>query len=396
MRWRQLVTFGLTLLVSGCHGFGGLRLTAIATATDKPSNVASVVSVTQKGQPVSELGVAAFHISENDQPLDSQAIDLRLLDPSTVAAFHTVLLLDLGHGTTDRHRRQLSRAAAAFVRRVRKKQSVTVLAFDGAPRARLVTDFALDPNAAGPEFLENLMLMAPRDSSRNLRGALISALDTLDIKLGQSIRPLRVGTVVVFSRGPDIAGRVAEPDFDKRLYDSKYQFLYVTVAGDPTNDRTDALASRGKVEAQNADTLPIAFEEAGILANKLSSQYYLLSYCSPGRAGERRLRIEVQLNDADGISETDAIETRFDATGFSPNCNSAIPPRFSTAPRAIIDRAASGAGAPRAATTAMPPAVPEPDLSDSPTPPLTEEPSGGSVGESEAEVPPPKKPGYAP
>ncbi len=388
MRWQPLIVCALVLLASGCHVFGGLKLAEISTATGKPSNVATVVSVTQKGQPVADLGIAAFRLSENGQALEPTAVDLRLLDPAAVAGFHTVLLLDLGHATTEDKKRQLSRAAGAFVRKVRQKQSVTVLAFDGSPRTRLVGDFTVETNGTGPEQLENLMMMVPADPSRNLNGAVINALDTLDGRLERSSRPVRVGTLVVFSRGPDVAGRVGDVEFDERVSKSEHQFVYVNVAGDPTNDRVTALTRRGKVEAQATDTLPIAFEDAAILANKLSTQYYLLSYCSPARAGERILRVEVEVSDANGKTESDAFETRFDSSGFSPSCSSSNPPRFSVAQRPSSDRV-SAAGKP---------APPTPDASatgNGANEPATagDEPNGTG---DDVEVPPPKKRGYAP
>jgi hypothetical protein len=391
MRWQPLLACASALLASGCHVFGGVKLTEISTATGKPSNVATVVSVTQKGQPVADLGAAAFRLSENGQELDHGAVDLRLLEPSSVAAFHTVLLIDLGHGTSDEKKRQLSRAAAGFVRRVRQKQTVTVLAFDGSPRVRLVGDFTVEATGSGPEQLENVMMMVPADPSRNLNGAVISALDTLDGRLEHSTRPVRVGTLVVFSRGPDVAGRVANSEFDDRVSHSEHQFVYVNVAGDKIDDRVAALTSRGKVEAQATDTLPIAFEDAAILANKLSTQYYLLSYCSPARAGERNLRVEVQVNTDDGKTESDAFETRFDSSGFLPACNSANPPRFSISQRSTSDRAAA-ASKPSPSTTSTPDAGAPGNPDSEPSPSV----DGLDDTGSDVEVPPPKKRGYAP
>jgi len=388
-RWQPLLTSFFVALSSGCHSLGSIRLAEVATTTGKPSNVATVVSVTQKGQPVADLGIAAFRLSENGQDLDPSAVGLRLLDTSSVAAFHTVLLIDLGHATTEDKKRQLSRAAAAFVRRVRQKQSVTVMAFDGSPHIRLVGDFTVEPTGTGPEQLENVMLMVPADRSRNLNGAVVSALDILDGRLDRSSRPVRLGTLVVFSRGPDVAGRVTNAHLDERVSRSEHQFVYVAVAGDPDNDRVAALSNRGKVEAQATDTLPIAFEDAAILANKLVTQYYLISYCSPARAGERSLRVEVEVNADDGRTETDAFETRFDSSGFSPACNSGNPPRFTLAQRQAGDKNTSAA------------------KSTTPTSPVTDGTGSSSnssestgVGpdntEPEVEVPPPKKRGYAP
>jgi hypothetical protein len=395
--WSELVSaicLAVTL-TSGCHFFGGVRLNEVATASGKPSNVATLVSVTQKGEPVTDLGVAAFKLTENGQPLDAESVSLRLLDPAAVTAFHTVLLVDLGHGTAAERRRQLSRGAATFVRRMRQKQAVTVLGFDGSPRTRLVGEFSVESSGTGPEQLDNLMQMTPADPSRDLNGAVLAGLDLLDGRLERSNRPIHMGTLVVFSRGPDVAGRVSDADLDQRLHHAEHQLIYVTVAGDPSDKRTTALSSLGKIEAQAADTLPIALEDAAALASRLSSKYYLLSYCSPARAGERALRVEVLVNDADGHSETDAFETRFDSTGFSPSCNSNTPPRFSLSQRTTGERT-PGAGSANSAAKAP---VNTTSSGGSPT---TGTPESAPVldmpakPESDIEVPPPKKRGYAP
>lgn len=393
MRWQELALLLLLPIVSGCHAlFGGVRLTELATATGKPSNVALMVTVTEKGQPVADLGPAAFQLTENDQLLDAQAVDLRLLEPSTVATFHTVLALDLGHANTDERRRQMARAAAAFVRRARQKQGVTVIAFDGSSRTRTIAEFSVEANGSGPEQLDSLLQIAPNDPSRNLHGAVIAALDVLDARLERSQRPVRVGSLVVFSRGPDVAGRVKSDDFEQRVSRTEHQLVYVDVAGDPESSETSSLAGAGKIDAKSADTVPIALEDAAIHVNKLLSQYYLLSYCSPGRAGPRQLEVEVQVSDADGDVERDSFETQFNSDGFSAGCSSSSPPRFAPRARAKGEHSPvapkpSGSGGSSSDASGQ-----EPDASDTTDRSETDAPET----DTDTEVPPPKNRGYAP
>jgi hypothetical protein len=307
-----------------------------------------------------------------------------LLDPSTVVAFHTVLLLDLGHASTEENKRQLAKAASSFVRKVRQRQPVTVLVFEGSARTRLVGDFTTEPNGSGPEQLDNLLAMAPADPSRNLRGAVLDGLDALDSRLEKSTRPVHVGTLVVFSRGPDVAGRISQTDFDQRLRNTDYQLVYLDVQGDTGDDVTDVLARRNRVDSQASDTLPIAFEEAGALANRLTQQYYLISYCSPARASTRQLRIEVRVPGGENETETDSIDTEFDATGFTPGCNAGSPPRF------VVKKRESE----------TPPSPTKNTLGGKAEgSPRSTEPSSKSVETTkgtDTEVPPPNKPGYAP
>ena len=68
-------------------------------------------------------------------------------------------------------------------------------------------------------------------------------------------------------------------------------------------------------------------------------RYYLLSYCSPSRAGKRWVRVDVSFTKLDGSQRTGSIEHDFDATGFTAGCDAKRPPSFAVA-QAEIDKAA--------------------------------------------------------
>jgi hypothetical protein len=387
LTWLLPLTFGW--LTAGCQWFGGVRIENIATASSKPSNVAAIVSVTKKDAPVAELDVSSFRILEDGKVLDPKISDVRLLDPATVAAFHTVLLVDLGHAKTDEKKRQLSKAVATFVRKTRQRQPVTVLVFDGSARTRMVGDFSVEPNGSGPEILENLLLMVPADPSRNLRGAIIDGLDALDARLERSPRPVRVGTLVVFSRGPDVAGRVKESEYEDRVSQTQHQFVYVDITGDPGDGATKKLGKKTHISSQDETTLPIAFEEAGMVTARLNKQYYLISYCSPARAGKRQLRVEVTVPSIENEPETDAFETDFDAEGFAPGCNSNNPPKF-TVLKPTTDKPSSTV---KTGTPGKPEAPPDSATTNSATP---HDDRTNTNDDDDNEVPPPNTPGYAP
>ncbi len=330
MTWRAIFCSVLITVTNGCQSLGGVRVTEIATASGKPSNVAIMVTVTQDGHPVSSLAPGAFRLSENGKVLDHQAVALRLLEPIGVAAFHTVLLLDMSHAATDEDRQQFSDAAAYFIRSVRVRQSVTVLGFDGSPKARLIGEFPVNVTGAGIEHIEK-KLATKLDPSRDLRGAVLQALELLDNRLEKTARPVRIGTLVVFSRGSDVAGRVPVAEFEARLRQTQHSIVSIDVVGDPLNDQSSQLSKDGKIHAQAVESLPIAFEEAARTVENLSGQYYLLSYCSPARAGEHRLRVEVQVVSDELQLDTGEVETSFTAAGFTRGCSSANPPQFSRA-----------------------------------------------------------------
>jgi hypothetical protein len=327
MRWKDKYIVGTAAMVAGCQGFGGVRLTEVVTASGKPSNVATVVTVTEKGEPVVALRASSFKLSEDEQPLDPKAVDLRLLDPAQAVAFHTVLLLDLGYGTTEERRAQLNEAVAEFVGGVRASQSVTVIGFDGSSKSRLMGEFRRGADSSGIFSLSGLAT-ASADPSRNLRGAVIDGLDALDAHLGKLGRPNRMGTLVVFARGPDVAGRVSSGDLDARLSASKSQLVFVGMAGDAGDDQTSRLSRDGRIEAQNEGELTAAFTQAAARVSALAGKYYLLSYCSPSRANWRRLRVEVDVVDDNLETSSSAFDARFDASQFTSGCASTRLPRF--------------------------------------------------------------------
>ncbi len=389
MRW--LSSLLVALVSVGCHFFTSTTLQPIASASGKPSNVAALVAVTRDDQAVSGLPLSSFTIEEDGQPIEVGSADARLLEPGLVAAFHTVLLLDLGHGTSEARRRELARAAGLFVQRVRRGQSVTVLGFDGSPHIRMLGEYPLDPNATGPEQVDSLVFMLPSDRSRNLRGAVNKALQLLDTRLSGSQRPVKLGTLVLFTRGPDLAGRISSSDFEEQLDASGHQTILVSVTGDSNDEAEARLSTGGRLEAQSEETLPIAFEESATATTKLIGRYYLISYCSPSRAGSRELKITVKVALPDGKEETDSFVTEFDSTGFGPGCNSGRPPRFvvTRAPsrRSPFHGPASTGGASKAGST-----------TDTTEPTATGEPTGAAPvqpTEPDATVPPPNNPIYA-
>jgi hypothetical protein len=83
---------------------------------------------------------------------------------------------------------------------------------------------------------------------------------------------------------------------------------------------TTSMASIGK-----------AFDDAASRIEDSFDGSYLLAYCSPARGGERRLRVEVTTNNAEGEEVQGKFTTEFDATGFGAGCSPTTTPRFTKA-----------------------------------------------------------------
>jgi hypothetical protein len=401
-KWVSVVT-GLMLTQACQLFFGAARIDELAIGASKPSNVAAFVSVTRKGKPVSGLPASSFALTENGQRINADTSKLQLIEPARYAAFHAVLLIDLSQSTQPAARQVLAKAAAAFVRRSRLGQSVTVVAYDGSSKVQIIGEFPLDPHATAPEQVDALVSLTPADPSRNLRGAVAQGLEILNRRLDASNGAVKLGTLAVFTRGPDLAGRFADNDLEAALKGNTNRLVLIDVTGDKQDSTGERVSEAGVVHAETSDTLPIAFEEAATLVDGLRDQYYLISYCSPSRAGQRKLEVTVSVPDTEGKDDTDTFTTSFDATGFTADCD---PQRVPTLVlKTPLARPAS-AGAPAAAPEPpAPPAAAEPPPQDTPAvntkaPPVAapkkkSTPTRSTVHHGEEdEAPVPAKPGY--
>jgi hypothetical protein len=372
----------LLALCSGCSLLNYVQVEPVAASFQKPSNVAAYVSVTDGKEPVTELRAENFQIYENEQLLSSDDTHQTLLSKDLAAYHHTVLLVDMsGEQSSDD---SLARAVGSFVETVRRTQPVSVFVFDGGPNLRFVADFGKSADGAAAD-VHALAKMGSSDSSRNLNGALVSGLKELDARLAQQRRTVKVGTLVVFTRGPDLAGRVTEVDTEKALDDTHDNVLAVSIA-EQAGRALDTIGKSGTVKAQNADAVGIAFEEAASITRDLYEKYYLLAYCSPARSGMRRLKVEVHYRDTEGNEKHGSFSQDFDASGFGPGCNPSSVPRF--VPQVI---AKPDAHAPSKAAAGDSKAS-KADTSDSASAPSAEPPAAEDDG---SVAPPPDKPGYS-
>jgi hypothetical protein len=231
---------------------------------------------------------------------------------------------------TPAQRALAAKAAQNFVQKVAPRQPVMVFAFDGG--TNLVPIAAL-PRGNQAVTMAALEHFTPRDPSRNLNGAVIAGLGKLDAALSQSGKPVRVGTLVVFASGPDLAGRIERDAVHDKVWQSEHDVIGIGIGLGEQADAIESLSRRGLVRAQAADTLPIAFEEAADKALEELQKHYLVSYCSPARAGSRRLRLEVTYTNKQGEEHHGDFEVDFSAKGFGPGCNPQVTPRFTYRPK---------------------------------------------------------------
>ena len=313
---------GVFLIASA--GCAGLKLQLVDHSVHKPSNVAVYFTVeTRNGQPVANLTPQDFKIYEDKQPVSVLESKQTILNPEVAAIHYTLLLIDMSGSVVDSgDMPALIQAASTFGDRVGPYQKVAVYTFDGSPHLTPVVSFGGNVRAG----VSALGSRRPRDPSTNLNGAVIEGIRVLGQQMEHAPVPLRFGTLVVFTDGTDRAHRASAEDVERTLDAAGPAFeTYVIGAGQEVDGKQLSRIGRsGTFASQNRADVQHGFDEISARIEAASKKFYLLSYCSPSRAGEHEVEIE-----ANGAGTSGRLGYRFNANGFGPNCDPTRPPSFS-------------------------------------------------------------------
>ncbi len=318
------------VLVPVLTGCAGLQLTPIKASQQKPSNVAIYFKVrTQGGDPVGGLTADKFRIYEDGQLVSQYESKQTILNPEVAAVHYTLLLVDMSGSVSESGTvPDLIQAVSAFTDRVEKQQKVAIYAFDGSPDLYPIVPFTDQPGSA-KAGAQGLSSFKPRDPSTNLNGAVVKALDELDNSLGKAKQPLKFGTLVVFTDGTDHAGRVPEGDMKQHIREKPFDVFAIGLGGEIKPQQLEVVGKSGTALASDKTAIVKAFDDVGAKVESRTKSYYLLSYCSPARAGKHEVRIEAAVKDDNGKNErTGSLRSDFDATGFAPGCDPSTPPTF--------------------------------------------------------------------
>ncbi len=318
-------------LLSGCGLAGSMNVEPVAVSTQKPGNVALFVAVSQHGQSVVGLDKQAFRVYENDVALDSDQIKLTLLPTATAATQHAALLVDMSKTVGAEDKKSLALALRSFIVRLRQRQAVSLYAFDGSEKVHLVADYSKDARAEPDEkdtSMDRLLAFSRRDSSSSLYSAVLDGAQKLSASLAADGRPIQSGTMIVIALNPDLAGRVDDGKVRDFIQSSPHHYFLVTVGPWATQADVSFIGKNGVTRAASLNTINSPLES---VASNVDDDYfrnYLVSYCSPARAGKRTLRLEVTTTDEQGKKSIGSYGTDFDASGFGPGCNPLELPRF--------------------------------------------------------------------
>jgi len=308
--------------ISFLLGCTGLNVQMVDRSVQRPSNIAVYFTVdTTRGQPVPDLTPADFHIYEDGQPVSVFESRQTILQPEVAAAHYTLLLVDMSGsvvGSPDLDK--VVAGAASFAQRVGRYQKLGIFAFDGSPHVTQVVPFGGgDPQGTLRAFAG----FQSKDPSTNLNGAVVEAIKILDRQMSQSSVPLRFGTLVVFTDGTDHAARVSRDALHTALNDIDVEVYAIAVGAEVNDQEIRAIGRNGTFTSKNPADIHRGFDEIGARIEGYSRRYYLLSYCSPARAGQHNVEIEAVKGSMHGRLDYD-----FKADGFAPNCDPNQKPAF--------------------------------------------------------------------
>jgi len=318
---------GIALLIAG-NGCNGLHLTSIKAAQQRPSNVAVYFRLSDhSGNPIPDLKASSFRIYEDDQLVSEFESKQTIANPEVAAIHYTLLLVDMsgsvsGSGMVD----SLVQAVNAFIDKL-DKQKLALYAFDGGPDLYPIVPFG--DQAAAKAGAAQLATLKPKDPSTNLNGGVVKALDELDNALGKASQPLKFGTLVVFTDGTDRANRVKAADMEQHIREKPFDVFAIGLGAEIREEQLARIGKSGTAMAADKSAIVKAFGDIGAKVDARTKSYYLLSYCSPSRAGRHEVRIQaVVKNEKDGSERAGNLRTDFDATGFAPGCDPNTPPSF--------------------------------------------------------------------
>ncbi len=319
-----LSSFVWWLLQGGCAS--GLRVTMLEAAHRKPSNVAVFFSVhTSGGEPVPNLEPSHFHIYEDDSLVSLYESRQTIVNPEVAVEHYTLLLIDMSASVSESGQvPTLVEAASRFTDAVGRYQKVAVYAFDGSERAHAIQPFSTSGNASA-RGVAAMSRFAARDPSTNLHGAVVQGVKLLDEALARGRTPLKFGTLVVFTDGKDRADRVSLSEMRKVLDDSDHQVLAIGVGNEIDEKTLSRIGHSGFALVKDSSATVQAFAAVSERIVGYTRSHYLLSYCTPARAGKHRVTIQAVTPEP---VKKGRLDHEFEAAGFGPGCDPNTPPPF--------------------------------------------------------------------
>jgi hypothetical protein len=298
----------------------GIYATAIDHEVAPPANVALLVRVTDCDlKPLGRrLDSSAFEIREDDAVLSPYEAARAIVPAERRISERTLFALDISGSITQAGLRDgMIDSASELAGNLAARASIAVFAFDGRPDLVPLTYFTSDPMQIADAFsrarTEPLV-----DDSTNLNGAVIAALATLDraVEADQKdVYSVAHGSLITFSDGRDAAHRAGADAVEGALDATAHATYAIGVGPDADAQGLKAIGRSGHFLSAADPAIPRAFQASEAALEAGADANYVVSYCSPSRAGKRTLSVVVK----DGAFST-SVSLDFNADGFGAGC----------------------------------------------------------------------------
>ena len=300
--------------------------------TTLPGKVSILFKVSDaSGSPVSGLTADQFTIYEqgrNDDcfnTISSSESFARISSNSQVFATNTLLVLDLSNSVLSSSLDELKIASTSFVENVMPASPIesvkmAIYWFDGENELHLLNDLTsskeeLKTSIAGiTDDISN-------DPSTDLYGAVIKSTDRATELLNASTAGDKIGaaSVVIFTDGTDQASRFTKDAAQQKVdgADPNISFFTIGLGGEIDTQVLTDIGKTFSVFATNKEELETTFNDISTRVSERANSFYLFEYCSPKRDGSGENNLAIQVTDG---SKQGAVQTKFDATGFTAGC----------------------------------------------------------------------------
>jgi uncharacterized protein YegL len=300
--------------------------------TTLPGKVSILFKVSEaEGNPVSGLTADQFTIYEqgrNDDCFNTISTSeslARISSNSQVFATNTLLVLDLSNSVLSSSLDELKLASSSFVDNVMpvsesESMQMAIYWFDGENELHLLNALTSSKNEL-KSAIDGITTDISNDPSTDLYGAVIKSSDKATELLAASNQGDKIGaaSIVIFTDGTDQASRFTKDEAQKKVDEADPNISYFTIGLGEEID-TEVLMNIGKtfsVFATNKEELETTFTEISQRVSERANSFYLFEYCSPKRDGSGENNLAIQVKDG---SKQGAVQTKFDATGFTGGC----------------------------------------------------------------------------
>ncbi len=301
--------------------------------TTAPGKVSILFKVSDNdGTPVPGLSADKFNIYEqgrNDDcfnTISASESKARISPNSQIFGNNTLLVLDLSNSVLSSSLEELMKTASeSFVDNVmpttdNESVKMAIYWFDGEDELHLLNDLTSSKDSL-VSAINGITDDISNDPSTDLYGAVIKSTDIASQLLAASTQGGKIGaaSVVIFTDGTDQASRYTEAEALQKVDSANPNISFFSIGLGAEID-TQVLSDIGKtfsVFAGNKEELETTFNEISLRVSQRANSFYLFEYCTPKRDGSGENNLAIQVVDG---SRQGAVQTKFNATGFTGGC----------------------------------------------------------------------------